>query len=36
MTLPCAGTTMIVFDYRKILRFHIGLLQNSTVFCAGG
>jgi len=36
MTLPCAGTIVIVDDYRKTLRFHIGLLQNSTVFCAGG
>ena len=36
MTLPCAGTIVIVDDYRKTLRFHIGLLQNFTVFCAGG
>ena len=29
MSLPCAGITIIVFNYREILRFHIGLLRNS-------
>jgi len=36
MTLPGAGTIVIVDNYRNTLRFHIGLLRNFTVFCAGG